>query len=173
MKLLVPHNEKERLRVLRQHNILDTPPEYQFDAIVFRAASQFKVPIALFTLIDENRGWFKSRIGLDIQETNRANSFCAHVIATDAPLVVEDTSTNEEFATNPLVVGHPRISFYAGVPVRALTGETLGALCLIDTSARHFPWKDFLLLGYLAGQIEVQLEARQAEEYRSSKRTMH
>jgi GAF domain-containing protein len=169
----VPYNEKERLRVLGQYNILDTPPEDRFDAIVLRAASQFNVPIALFSLIDESRQWCKSQIGLDIRETDRAISFCAHVIAIDAPLVVEDTSTNDEFANNPLVVGHPRISFYAGVPVRALTGEPLGALCIIDTSARRFPWKDFLLLGELAGQIEVQLEARQAEALRSSNWTMH
>lgn len=173
MKRLVPHNEKERLQVLRQHNILDTPPESRFDAIVFRAANQFKVPIALFTLIDENRAWFKSRIGLDIQETDREIAFCGHVIAVNAPLVVEDVSANDVFADNPLVVGHPGISFYAGVPVRAPTGETLGALCIVDTTARCFPWSDFLLLGKLGSQIEIQLAARQAAAYRYSDQTMH
>lgn len=173
MQPLVPNNEQERLRVLAQYNILDTPPEDRFDAIVLRAASQFKAPIALFTLIDEDRQWSKSRIGLDLQETDRTSSFCAHAIAIDAPLVVEDASKNDIFASNPLVVGHPRIAFYAGVPVRALSREPLGALCIIDNSPRSFSWQDFHLLIELAGQIEVQLEARKAEEGRSSNWTAH
>lgn len=173
MKPLLPFNENERLRILGQYNILDTPPEDRFDEIVRCAARQFKTPIALFTLIDANRQWCKSRIGSDNRETDRAISFCAHVVAINGPLVIEDTSTNEEFANNPLVVGHPRIAFYAGVPVRALTGEPLGALCISDTSPRRFPWQDFLLLKEMAAQIEVQLEARQAEAHRPSNGTMH
>ena len=173
MRFFLPYNEQGRLQVLRQYEILDTPPEDRFDTIVSRAARQFDAPIALFTLIDEDRQWFKSRIGLDLHETDRASSFCAHAIAIDTPLVVEDASKNDLFASNPLVVGHPGISFYAGVPVRALGGEPLGALCVIDTSPRSFAWEDLRLLEELAGQIEVQLEARQAERGRSSNRPSH
>ena len=173
VKFLLPHNEEGRLQVLHHYKILDTPPEDRFDSIVFQAATLFDTPIALFTLIDEDRQWFKSRIGLDIQQTDRASSFCAHAIAVDAPLVVEDTSKNNVFANNPLVVGPPGISFYAGAPVRAVGGEPLGALCVIDTSPRSFSWEDFLLLKDLAGQIEVQLEARQVEEGRSAGWTSH
>lgn len=173
MEVLIPYKEQERLQVLRQYKILDTPPENRFDAIVRQAATQFNAPIALFTLIDEDRQWFKSRIGLDVQQTDRAISFCAHAIAIDAPLVVEDASKNERFASNPLVVGHPLISFYAGVPVRARSGEPLGVLCIIDTSARSFAWEDLLSLKELASQVEVQLEAREVEAGRSPGPTSH
>lgn len=168
VEVLMPYKERERLQVLRQYEILDSPTENRFDAIVRQAATQFNAPIALFTLIDEDRQWFKSRIGLDIQQTDRASSFCAHAIAIDAPLVVEDTSKNERFASNPLVIGHPRIAFYAGVPVRARSGEPLGALCIIDTHARSLAWEDLLSLKELASQVEVQLEAREVEAGRSS-----
>jgi GAF domain-containing protein len=169
----MPYKEQDRLRVLRHYDILDTPPEERFDSIVRHAATQFNAPIALFTLIDEDRQWFKSRIGLDVQQTNRASSFCAHAIAIDSPLVVEDTSKNERFASNPLVLGHPRIAFYAGVPVRACSGEPLGALCIIDTSARSLAWEDLLSLKELASQVEVQLEAREVEAGRSSGPSSH
>ena len=170
---LLPFDEPARLRALREYEILDTPPEDRFDTIVSRVAEQLNTPIALFTLIDEDRQWFKSRIGIELQETDRASSFCAHAVAIDAPLVVEDASRNSLFASNPLVVGHPRISFYAGVPVRTLGGEALGALCVIDTAPRLFAWRDLLLLEEFARQIEVQLEARQAEQGRSPNRPGH
>lgn len=173
MTLLIPYDEQNRLQVLRQYHVLDTPPEDRFDRIVSRAATQLDAPIALFTLVDEDRQWFKSRIGLDIQETDRASSFCAHAIAIDAPLVVEDTSKDELFVCNPLVVGHPRIAAYAGVPVRALGGEPLGALCVIDTSPRSFAWQDLLLLTDLAEEVEGQLEARKAEQSRSPDTRRH
>lgn len=163
MKCLVTNNEAVRLRALHQCRILDTPPEDRFDRIVRRAARQFDVPIALFTLVDERRQWFKSRVGLSIQETDRAISFCSHAVAVDAPLVVEDTSTNELFASNPLVTGHPRIAFYAGVPVHASGGEALGTLCIIDNSPRLFPWQDFLVLKALAAKVEIELESRRTE----------
>ena len=160
---LIPFNESARLEALRQYQILDTPPEDRFDAIVQEAAMRFKAPIALFTLIDENRVWFKARIGVNIEETDRASSFCAHTVAIDAPLVVEDTSKHERFADNPLVVGYPRIAFYAGVPVRSLSRAPLGAFCIIDEAARTFPWPDFVVLNDFASRIEAQLEARHAE----------
>ncbi len=173
MKTLLPYNEENRLRVLRRYAILDTEPEEQFDRIVLQAAARFDTPIALFTLIDEDRQWFKSRIGLDIRETDRASSFCAHAIPIDAPLVVEDAAQNPVFACNPLVVGYPGIAFYAGVPVRAITGEALGALCVIDTTPRSFAWQDLLLLQEYSAQIEERLEVRRAELRSSPGRASH
>ena len=173
MKPFVPYNEEKRLRVLMRYCILDTPPEDRFDVIVRETANYFKAPIALFTLVDENRQWFKSRVGLDIEQTDRAISFCAHAIAIDAPLVVEDASKNHLFASNPLVIGHPKIAFYAGFPVRAVSGEALGALCIIDRSPRLFSMQDCNHLEDFARQIEVQLEARQSDERYWSNRTDH
>ena len=154
----VPYNEVERLQVLNDYHILDTPPEERFDAIVREAASRCNAPIALFSLVDENRQWFKSRVGLDVQETDRALSFCAHAVANDAPLVIGDTLKDSRFVNNELVVGHPYIRFYAGIPVRANSKEPLGTLCIIDSSPRSLPWEDFRLMQRLALQIESQLE---------------
>jgi GAF domain-containing protein len=158
------YQEEKRLQVLHQYHILDTLPEPCFDTIVLQASRHCRVPIALFTLIDESRQWFKANVGLDIEETDRAVSFCAHAVASDAPLVVEDTLKDYRFAANPLVVGHPKIRFYAGVPVRAASNEPLGTLCVIDHFPRSFPWKDFLLLQELAKQIEAQLEIRRGKD---------
>lgn len=173
MKPLIPYHEERRLQVLRAYEILDTLPEVRFDTIVADAAARFNVPIALFTLIDEHRQWFKSRVGLDVRETDRAISFCSYAVAIDMPLVLENTSTYRRFANSPLVVGHPHIAFYAGAPVRSSSGEALGTLCIIDQTARRFPWSDLLRLKQFAGEIELQLEARQVEEGRSSTLNMH
>jgi len=155
-----PYNEENRLRALHRYQILDTPPEPRFDAIVAQAALTFDVPVALFTLVDESRQWFKSRVGLDVVETERAVSFCAHAIASDTPLVLEDTLKFRRFADNPLVVGFPHIRFYAGAPVHAAGGEPLGTICVIDSKPRSCAWEEFLLLRNMATQIEEQLELR-------------
>lgn len=160
-----PYNEEKRLRALHRYQILDTPPEACFDTIVAQAAVTFNVPIALFTLVDEGRQWFKSRVGLDVEETERAVSFCAHAIATDTPLVLEDTLNFRRFADNPLVVGCPYIRFYAGAPVHAAGGEPLGTICVIDSKPRSFAWEEFLLLRRMAIQIEEQLENRYASAH--------
>lgn len=164
MKLLTPQNERERLQVLRQYQILDTPAEERFDTLVRQAAEKFGTPIALFSVIDADRQWFKSRVGLNIEEATRVESFCGHVIATNAPLVVEDTSSDVTFATSPFVVGYPKIAFYAGVPIRAANGMPLGTLCIIDRSPRSFPWHQFLELQEMGRLIELQLEKRATEE---------
>ena len=155
-----PYQEQKRLQVLHRYQILDTLPEPCFDTIVLQAARRCRAPIALFTLIDESRQWFKSRVGFEAEETDRAVSFCAHAVGSNAPLVVEDTLNDDRFDRNPLVVGDPKIRFYAGVPIHAASGEPLGALCVIDYFPRSFPWGDFLILQQLAKDIEVQLEVR-------------
>lgn len=125
-------HEAERLQLLRSLEILDTPPEQVFDRITRVLASTLGVPIALVSLVDEHRQWFKSRVGLDVQETPRDAAFCVHAIGGSGTLVVEDARTDVRFRDNPLVVGAPHIRFYAGTPIRTREGFALGTLCAID-----------------------------------------
>lgn len=116
--------------------LLDTPPEERFDRFVRFAAEQLDAPIALMSLIDGQRQWFKSRVGLDVPQTSRDMSFCAHAILQPDLFVVEDANLDARFADNPLVTQAPHIRFYAGAPLCAPTGERLGTLCIIDTKPR-------------------------------------
>src|SRR5206468_7148574 len=118
--------------------VLDTPAEERFDRFTRIAAAAFGVPIALVSLIDAERQWFKSRVGLDLCETARSLAFCSHAIALDDMLVVEDTHLDERFADHGLVTNAPFIRFYAGQPVYSLDGQALGTLCVIDTHPRQF-----------------------------------
>lgn len=132
----MPQNEDFRLEVLRSYRILDTRPEQAFDRIAHLAAVRFDVPIALVTLVDSKRQWFKSCVGLDIRGTGRDEAFCAHAIAADETMVVPDATLDPRFANNPLVTGDPFIRFYAGAPLKAKEGAALGTLCIIDTKPR-------------------------------------
>ncbi|GKS86034.1 GAF domain-containing protein [Acidovorax sp. SUPP1855] len=131
-----PENEAQRLRALQELMLLDTPPEERFDRFVRFAAEQLDAPIALMSLIDDQRQWFKSRVGLDVPETSRDVSFCAHAILQPDLFVVEDANLDARFADNPMVTQAPHIRFYAGAPLCAPTGERLGTLCIIDTKPR-------------------------------------
>ncbi|GKT14161.1 GAF domain-containing protein [Acidovorax sp. SUPP2522] len=131
-----PENEAQRLRALQALMLLDTPPEERFDRFVRFAAEQLDAPIALMSLIDGQRQWFKSRVGLDVPQTSRDMSFCAHAILQPDLFVVEDANLDARFADNPLVTQAPHIRFYAGAPLCAPTGERLGTLCIIDTKPR-------------------------------------
>jgi GAF domain-containing protein len=157
------HNEDQRLAMLRDLLVLDTPPEERFDRITRFAAEQFDVPIALISLVDENRQWFKSRIGLDACETSRDISFCAHALAANAPLVIEDAAQDERFHDNPLVTGAPFIRFYAGAPLELEPGIVLGTLCLIDHAPRDFDLLDAAILGNLRELVVEELRRRRAE----------
>lgn len=128
----VPLNEASRLATLRGLDILDTPPEERFDRLTRLAQHLLNVPIAVVSLVDSNRQWFKSCQGLDASETPRSISFCGHAILDDQLFVIPDALLDPRFADNPLVAGAPYIRFYAGQPLKAINGSRLGTLCVID-----------------------------------------
>lgn len=161
-----PSNEKERLEALRNLLILDTPPEERFDRITQFASFEFDVPIALITLVDEERQWFKSLVGLDVCSTSRDISFCGHAILQDEILVVEDASKDERFFDNPLVIGDPHIRFYAGAQLSLPTGQTIGTLCLIDRVPRIFDKTDMLIFSTLRNMVVTELVDNSDKTYK-------
>jgi len=154
-----PADEQRRLQTLRSTEILDTAPEERFDRLTRLATHVFNVPIALVSLVDENRQWFKSCQGLDTDETDRDISFCGHAILGDEAFIIEDTHADHRFADNPLVTGEPHIRFYAGYPIQYLDGSKLGTLCLIDYQPRDFSERDRLILKDIANIAEAELQA--------------
>lgn len=157
----IPRDEETRLRALRALDILDTPPEERFDRLTRIANRLFGVPIALVSLIDEDRQWFKSSVGLPATETSRDISFCGHAILGDEIFVVNDASTDQRFIDNPLVLEDPNIRFYAGCPLRTLNGSKLGTMCLIDKVPRGFAKADRTVLRDLAAMVEREIELTQ------------
>ncbi len=156
---MIPANELQRMAALRSLGLLDTPVEERFDRITRLAQRLFGVPISLFSLVDENRQWFKSRQGLDATETSRAVSFCGHAINGDVVFQVPDATGDERFADNPLVVGDPSIRFYAGCPVAGPDGSALGTLCVIDRVSRTLSDEEVLTLSDLADMVEREIAA--------------
>ena len=132
----IPSNEPERVAALHRLELLDTQPEAAFDRLTRLTATALGVPIALISLIDEERQWFKSRFGLSLREIPRNDSFCAHAIVGDDMLVVGDATQDQRFRDSPLVVGGPHVRFYAGVPLRTADGLALGTLCILDSKPR-------------------------------------
>ncbi len=155
----MPDNEFERLRALQLMQVLDTPADPRLDKLTRLVQKVFEVPIALVSLVDENRQWFKSRCGLDIEETPREVSFCGHTILKDDVFVVEDTHSDPRFADNPLVTRKPHIRFYAGFPLRAPSGHRVGTMCIIDSKPREFTEREHGLLTDLAQVAQQQLTA--------------
>lgn len=160
----MPPEEARRLKALRRYEILDTPPEEQFDRIVALAAQWFDAPISLVTLLAEERQWFKARVGLDRRETAREASFCEHNVSSGNVLVVEDATEDPRFENNPLVTGPPGIRFYAGAPLVAPGGYVVGALCVIDTEPRDAGPMDFGPLKDMAAIVVDELELRLANK---------
>jgi len=155
----LPENESQRLKSLRALNILDTPPEERFDRLTRVARRLFDTPIALMSLVDEDRQWFKSRPGLDFPQTPREHAFCAHAILGEGVFIVRDALKDQRFSDNPLVRGFPEIRFYAGCPVRAPDGSALGTLCVIDHEPRDVEEEDVDALKDLAGLAEQELKS--------------
>lgn len=158
----IPANEEARLTALRSYDLLDTEPEAWFDGLTKLASALLSVPIVLVSLVDRDRQWFKSRHGLAASETSRDVSFCAHVVAEGAPLVVPASARDPRFSDNPLVDHEPFVRFYAGVPLRTSDGHVLGTLCAIDHQPRDFSAEQLGLLELLAGQVMERFELRRA-----------
>jgi signal transduction histidine kinase len=157
----IPSDESQRLATLQAYHILDTAPEASFDELTALAAELIGCPISLISLIDEHRQWFKSRHGLDVQETPREQAFCAHTLEKpDEVLVVANALEDERFVDNPLVTGNPKIRFYAGAPLVAENGQVLGTLCTIDNQPRELSAKETRLLQLLGRQVTRELELR-------------
>ncbi len=152
-----PANEAQRLQSLYRLAILDVPAQERFDRITRIAARVFDVPIALISLIDIDRQWFKSRAGTVAAQTSRDASFCAHAILQPRTLVVPDALADDRFADNPLVLSEPRVRFYAGHPISAPDGNPVGTLCLIGHQPRHFGETDIQVLSDLAALVEREL----------------
>lgn len=162
--MLIPAKTKDenaRLETLRSLKILDTSPEERFDRLTRLAKRLFGVPIVLISLVDAERQWFKSSVGLDVTETSRDISFCGHAILGDSTFLVPDASLDLRFSDNPLVTGDPRIRFYAGCPLAVPNGSKLGTLCLIDQAPREMSADDQELLADLARMAEQEIAAVQ------------
>ena len=153
--------KRAALKALRSLDILDTPPEERFDRLTRLAKRMFDVPIALVSLVDEDRQWFKSCVGLDVSETPRDISFCGHAILGNGPFIINDTAKDPRFADNPLVVNAPSIGFYAGCPLRHHDGSKMGTLCIIDENPRTLDKEDVDALQDLAEMAERELAAVQ------------
>lgn len=153
-------DEAARMSALRALEILDTEAEAQFDNLTRLAADLCALPIALVSLVDSERQWFKSRVGLDAPETPREHAFCAHAIHGDDVMVVEDATRDIRFANNPLVTGEPNIRFYAGAPLITRDGHALGTLCVIGDAPRTISAQETRALETLAQQAMTLLEYR-------------
>lgn len=145
--------EARRIEALRACTILDTAPHPAFDALTRAAALALRVPIALISLVDEERQWFKSVMGLPLTETPRSISFCNHTIEGFEPMIVEDATRDLRFCHNPLVTGEPWVRFYAGAPLIDPEGFALGTLCVLDRVPRVLSVEETRLLGHLADAV--------------------
>lgn len=160
MKAETPAKEDARLEALRQYQILDTPSESEYNDITSLAACICDVPIALISFVDADRQWFKSKVGLNVNETARDLSFCAHAILREEIMIVRDACQDERFANNPLVTCAPDIRFYAGFPLITPRGHALGTLCVIDHQPRDLTEDQKKNLEALARQVVRLLELR-------------
>ena len=163
MRARLPPNEAERLEELRQLRILDTLGETEYDDLVYLASSICNTPIALVSLVDADRQFFKARIGLEATETPRDLAFCAHAILRPELMVVEDATADERFADNPLVTSDPNIRFYAGAPLMTAAGHSMGTLCVIDRVPRTLTESQSKALRALGRQVEALLSLRGAK----------
>ena len=153
----IPVNEVDRLQAVRALRILDTPPEERFDRITSLATRVLRVPKAYISMVDDDREWLKSQLGMQAQQTPRDMSFCGHVILGDRPIVLSDTTADPRFVGNPLIRGPDGIRAYAGVPLTSEAGYNVGAFCVADDRVRQFSDEDIQILVDLAGLVEREL----------------
>lgn len=164
-KPALPAREAERLAALRDTGILDTAPEALFDDLTRIAALVCDVPTALITLLDEDRQWFKSRVGFDQPQTRREDAFCAHaILAPTEQLEVRDATLDARFADNPHVAGPDHVRFYAGAPILSAEGDGFGTVCVIDSKPRELNDTQREILTALARQAAAHLEQRRVAE---------
>ena len=157
----LPADEAERLKALQEFQVLDSMPEQAFDDIVFLASHICQTPIALVSLIDSDRQWFKARVGMGPTQTSRDLAFCAHaILEPDRVMQVQDATKDERFRTNPLVTGPPDIRFYAGTPLVTPDGRAIGTLCAIDRKPRELTADQLRALKALSREVMIQLELR-------------
>ena len=165
MEARLPSNETARLAALYESGLLDTAPEREFDDITLLASQICGTPIAIVSLIDRDRQWFKSRVGLDASETPREQAFCAHAILDpQVTMVIRDATEDKRFADNPLVTGDPNIRFYAGTPLLTRENLALGTLCVIDRRPRVLNKPQMAALEALGRQLSLRLELRRTTE---------
>ena len=162
MAFPLPFDEPDRLAALKAYDVLDTPPEETLDDLAALAAELCQVPVALISLVDETRQWFKAKVGIDFQQTPRDVAFCAHAICQPEILVVPDAMADERFARNPLVTGEPQIRFYAGAPLVTPAGHAVGSLCIIDRQPRELQPAHERVLRALSRHVVAQLELRRS-----------
>lgn len=168
----LPPNEGERLRALHDLDLLDTEPEAEFDELVHRAAQATDAPVAVITLVDQARQWFKARVNLEMQSSDRDVSFCAHAILNPDDLtVVPDTLRDARFSDNLLVTEDPNIRFYAGAPIFTPDGYAAGTLCVIDTAPRGLTEAQAHALRELAAEVSRQIERRRLARATASPRS--
>jgi len=161
LKAPIPVDDQARVDALNNTGLLDTPADERFDRYTRLVKRLFDVPIALVSLVDTNRQWFKSCIGLDVDETARDISFCGHTILDTQMFIVEDTEADDRFSDNPLVTGEPHIRFYAGYPLRGAGGHRLGTLCIIDQRPRTLNESDLSTLSDIGEMVAGELGSLQ------------
>jgi len=157
---LIPEFEQERLKALSEYRILGTRPEQSYDDITHMASLVCETPIALLSLVDSERQWFKSKVGIEAEETPRDWSFCAHAIHTDQPLIVTDALRDDRFVDNPLVCGDPKIRFYAGFPLNNEAEHRIGTLCVIDRKPSQLSDNQIQIMKALSRQVVSFLDLR-------------
>ena len=162
MNAPLPENEEQRLKALYRYQILDTSPEQAYDDFTHLISTVCQAPIAFITMVDSERLWFKSKVGLDLTETPREHGFCAHTILQSNMLVVPDMTIDERFTDNILVTSDPFIKFYAGAPLITPDGHQIGSLCVIDYVPRELSSGQLAAIEALSRQVVTQLELRAA-----------